>query len=91
MAKTAEDMAESAKANAPWRDVTGRARSELYTILKTYSEGEVLGDIIIGHGVDYGAILELARAGRYAILRPTMDNYGPKLMRDLQYMLDKNQ
>lgn len=58
------------KQNAPWRDRTGNARNGL-TGSVAVSRNEV--KIALGHSVDYGVFLELARDGKYAILKPTLD------------------
>lgn len=60
-----------AKENRPWHDRTGNARKGLW------GSHEVMATEIsvkLGHGVDYGIYLELARAGKYAILLPTMES-----------------
>ena len=68
----------TAKQRAPWQDRTGNARAGL--------RGEtVVGSnevkIILAHSVDYGIFLELARDGRYAILKPTLDAATPDIYR----------
>jgi hypothetical protein len=58
------------KKNAPWKDRTGNARKELM------GSSELSDDsitITVSHSVDYGVYLELARDGKYAILKPTID------------------
>lgn len=56
------------KENAPWQDRTGNARQGLYGTASMDSK-EI--KIRIGHTMDYGVFLELARDGKYAILKPT--------------------
>lgn len=66
-----------AKQNAPWVDRTSNARNGLFARPErdapTYR-------IIIGHSVPYGVWLEVRWAGRYQIIRPTVDHEGPELM-----------
>lgn len=68
-------MEEYAKDNAPWTDRTGNARQGLQGFVEDVSETIV--DIYISHGMDYGKWLELAHAGRYAILWPTIQAHMP--------------
>ena len=68
-----------AKANAPWQDMTANARNGLF------GSTEVRGNevfIRIGHSMEYGIFLELARDGRHAILKPTLDTAIPEISRD---------
>lgn len=67
-----------AKENASWKDRTANARNGLRgeTVVK---RDEVL--IALAHSVDYGIFLELARDGRYAILKPTLDAAVPEIYR----------
>lgn len=58
-----------AKAHAPWQDRTGNARRGLHADYMIWAEGL---RIWLAHAVHYGKFLELGRAGRYAILQPTM-------------------
>lgn len=74
----AETIEGRAKENAPWRDRTGQARAGL--------RGETVAGrnevkIALAHSVDYGVFLELARDGRYAILKPTLDAAVPEIYR----------
>jgi len=65
-----------AKVNAPWVDDTGHARGGLTG--STYVAGsKVL--IALGHTMSYGVFLELARDGKYAILKPTLDAAVPEI------------
>lgn len=65
----APKLQSDAKANRPWTDRTGNARKELQAYVVTPD------DIVIRliHGVYYGIFLEFRGAGRYAIIRPTID------------------
>lgn len=66
-----------AKANAPWEDRTGMAREGLTA--SVYEEG---GEIVLelAHSVDYGVYLELKDDGRYAIILPTLEALGPRII-----------
>lgn len=67
-----------ARSNAPWTDRTTNARNGLFAKAE---RARPFYRIIIGHGVSYGIWLEVRWSGRYAIIRPTVDNEGPELMR----------
>ena len=59
-----------AKTNAPWTDRTGNARQGLS------GGAEIDGDsivIYVAHSMEYGIYLELSNAGKYAILKPTIE------------------
>lgn len=76
-----EDVAKEAeaymKANAPWEDRTTLARS---TLSATAYHNKTVSGILLAHGVDYGRWLELRFGGRFAIVIPTMDVMGDRLM-----------
>ena len=63
------------KANAPWRDHSSNARQGL----NVKKEEETVGiiSLVLAHTVDYGIYLELAHAGVWGIINPTLDIYGP--------------
>lgn len=75
--RMAPQVANYAKINAPWTDQTGNARNGLTA--QPYDEGTTVG-IILYHQVSYGIWLEVRWAGRYAIINPTIDAMGPKVM-----------
>ncbi len=64
------------KQNATWRDRTGNARNGLHAGVEV---GQDKFAFYLSHGVEYGAFLELAHGGNYAIVRPTADQYKSKL------------
>jgi hypothetical protein len=73
------------KANAPWTDQTGAARSELFAVAEQASHDLV--EIYFSHGttIDYGIWLEVRNAGRYAIIRPALEQIAiPELQQMLQ-------
>jgi hypothetical protein len=73
------------KANAVWTDRTGNARQALYTEVN-YVAGQMT-EIILEHGVEYGIWLEIANAGRFAIISPALDYFGPRIWQDVRRML----
>jgi hypothetical protein len=65
------------RVNAPWTDRTGNARNGLAA--RAYEEAESVG-IVLYHQVSYGIWLEVRWAGRYAIINPTIEAMGPRVM-----------
>lgn len=75
-----------ARQDAPWQDRTGNARSGL--VGDTISDfAHKIVEIYLIHSVDYGVFLELARAGRYAIIAPTIERNLPEIKRMLDDLL----
>lgn len=66
-----------ARLNAPWSDQTGNARNGL--IARASKENGWYG-ITLAHSVPYGIWLEVRWAGKYAIILPTVEAMGPKVM-----------
>lgn len=81
----AEEMEQYAKANAPWTDRTGDARERLHA---TVEETGPIGTIVLSHGVSYGLWLEISNGGRFSVIAPTIDVFGPRVMRSLQNMIN---
>lgn len=76
------------KSNASWNDRTGAARNGL--------QAEYMGDrnverqaIRVFHGVGYGIFLETRFAGKYAIILPTLQYEGDRIMSDLSGFLGR--
>lgn len=67
-----------ARTHAPWTDRTSNARNGLFAKAE---RDRPYYRIIIAHGVPYGIWLEVRFAGRYQIIRPTVDHEGPELMK----------
>jgi hypothetical protein len=65
------------RANAPWHDQTGAARSGLHTETKHTAKSHT---IIFAHSVPYGIWLEVRFSGRYAIIMPSVESGGRELM-----------
>jgi len=73
--------------NAPWTDQTGNARNGLsattqWTPKKSHST-------TLFHRMSYGIFLETRWAGKYAIILPTIQKFGPDTMRVLEKMFSK--
>lgn len=81
----AQKIQDDARRNAPWHDRTGNARSGLFAV--TDAEGAASDIVAIylshGHTVVYGKFLELSRAGKYAVILPTIERNLPELQRML--------
>lgn len=75
-----------AKINAPWTDQTTNARNGLIA-----RSGKTANEywIVLAHQVPYGIYLETRWAGKYAIIQPTLEVYGPKIMNTLEGILDR--
>jgi arginase family enzyme len=65
-----------AKDAAPWKDRTSNARNGLLGKAIVHPSKVV---ITLGHSIEYGIFLELARQGKYAILKPTIDKNVPAI------------
>jgi hypothetical protein len=66
------------KTGARWTDRTGNARNGLFTTV-IHEPFQSYG-IVMAHGVPYGIWLEVRFSGRYAIITPTVQSYGPQVM-----------
>jgi hypothetical protein len=44
-------------------------------------------EILMTDGMEYFIYLELAHGGRFAIIGPTIDIYGPRIMDDIRRMM----
>lgn len=75
---------ESARANAPWTDRTGNARSGLRA--KPFHAPNRHGFDLF-HSVPYGIWLEVRWSGRYAIIEPTIRHQGVEAMRTVAALL----
>ncbi len=78
----AQDIGNHMRKNARWVDRTGNARASLRAV--TQFTSDMLGVVLVGGGPpDYVKYLELAMAGKYAIIRPTLEAYAGRIYRDL--------
>lgn len=79
-------MENHAKLNAPWTDRTSNARNGLAARSGKDSKTRY---IVLFHQVPYGIFLETLHSGKYAIIMPTIDVFGPQVMDTFQKILDK--
>lgn len=77
----AREMEEYAQSNAPWANRTGQARSGLKAEVDT--SGFNGASIVLMHTAEYGVWLEIRWNGRYAIIMPTIEEFGPRVMQAL--------
>ena len=90
------------KHHAPWKDRTTNARNGLFAKAAKIAKG--IYAIILAHSVTYGIYLELGHHHEvatkgggvsvwdvkpYPIILPTIDLYGPKVMKTLNKILDR--
>lgn len=75
------------KSSAPWTDRTSNARSGLAAHHVAESEGT--HSVVMTYSVSYGKWLELMKDGKYAVIRPTLPTWGPKLIRACEKILDR--
>lgn len=83
----ARDLVAYAQLNAPWNDRTGDARAGLSTEVEVAIRDEIL--VSLFHTVDYGIWLEVRWGGKYAIIDPTIEAMGPRLLLRMQHMMDR--
>lgn len=83
--RRAVEIEEWMKANHLWENRTGAAEAGLEAYVEQMSLDMV--DIILEHGVDYGIFLELANGGRFQIIAPAIDYWGPIIWRDVQELV----
>ena len=74
------------KQKAPWTDRTTMARKSLRGEAEKTDNGV---RITLSHGVDYGLWLELANEKRYAIIKPTIELEGNKVLDGYSNLLEK--
>lgn len=82
---TATQMQNDAKAQAPWTDRTGNARTGLFGTSEADFAAKVV-TIYLSHGamINYGLFLELGAGGRHSIVMKTMQNHYEPLMQMLR-------
>jgi hypothetical protein len=65
------------KSNAPWTDRTGNARNGLNGVVNRDGDWT---SITFFHSVPYGIWLEVRWSGKYSIIGPAVEEFGPKYM-----------
>lgn len=90
MGEVANDLADAlveyARTHAPWEDRTGEAREGLEAAVTL--ENHSL-EVDLYHTVDYGIWLEVRWGGKYAIIIPTIEAIGPKLLAGFDHLLSE--
>ena len=83
--RVATEMQNQAKADAPWTDRTGNARTGIFGTSEADFGAHVV-TIFLSHGatIDYGIWLELANSGRYGVIMRTMESHYEPLMQMLR-------
>lgn len=66
------------RSNARWTDRTGNARNGLVGVHEAV--GRDTDIVTFAHSVPYGIWLEVRFAGRYAVILPAVEHWGPKAM-----------
>lgn len=79
----------AAKANARWTDRTTNARNGLNA--QTVQPSDMVYSLTLAHRVPYGVFLEVRWSGRYAIIEPTLREYGPRVMQTFDGLLSRYQ
>lgn len=82
----AQKMQDEARRNAPWQDRTHAARGGLFGITELTAARDGVA-IYLCHTMSYGVYLELANAGKYQILLPTIERNLPEIERQLKRLL----
>lgn len=86
-ATKASEIQAKMKVNRPWTDRTGMAKATLNVLVSRPDTSKIR--LTLAHGVSYGIWLELAHNKNNAIIQPTIDEEGPKLVSDLHDLLNK--
>jgi len=76
----AAQIENQSKQNAPWTDRTGNARNTIYAFVE--QNGKNL-ELLHGIGVEYGKYLETSNQGKFRIIKPTIDDFTPKIKKDI--------
>lgn len=74
------------KTNAPWTDRTGNARSGLGVTVFKRAGSWVMN--LFGRA-NYQIWLEVKNGGKYAIITPTIQMWGPRVMSNLRGLVDR--
>jgi len=90
LTRAADDITDWMKANAPWTDRTGKARASLKAQMGDFwlagtdyesnyksSTQVIIGYVATADPVWYAWYLETIQAGKWAIVGPALDEWGP--------------
>lgn len=84
-----EDYATNyAKLAAPWTDQTGNARAGLHAT-SAVGINKNHWELIVAHSMTYGIYLEVCNSGKYAIIMPTIQYIGPKILMMMEHVIDR--
>lgn len=86
-ATKASELEAKMKVNRPWTDRTNMAKTLLTARVSQPDKNTIR--ITLAHGVDYGIWLELAHGKNYAIIAPTIQEEGPRIIEDLDNLMGK--
>lgn len=91
-ATEAKELESYMKTHRPWTDRTGLAKQSLSSAVS--QESNTLVCITLGFGLNgincpYGIWLELAHEKNYAIIQPTINTQGPKILKNFEGMMTK--
>lgn len=86
MAYNSDRAEEYMKSNAPWTDRTGNARNGLKAEPFGNAQDQTFG-IVMFHQVPYGLWLEVKHSGEYAIITPTVQAFGPEVMKQIDGLI----
>ncbi len=83
--RVATEMQNQAKADAPWTDRTGNARTGIFGTSEADFAAHVV-TIYLSHGatIDYGVFLELSHSGSHAVIMRVMQSHYEPLMQMLR-------
>lgn len=73
--------------NHKWVNRTFMAEKTLSAVVSQPNVNTVR--ITLAHGVEYGIWLELAHEKNYAIIQPTLNVYGPRVVEDMNNLMAK--
>lgn len=85
--RRAVDIEEWMKDNHPWQNITGAAEAGLEAFVEEIALDITQIILTHGEGVEYGVYLELAHGGRWGVISPALDVWGPIVWRDVQALL----
>ena len=83
----AKVLESSMKINRPWTDRTNQAKATLSARVSRPNDNTIR--ITLAHGVSYGIWLELANGKNYAIIGPTIQKEGPRVVEELNDIMTK--
>ena len=86
--KRAAEITEWMQENAVWEDDTGKARASL--VAKVTKAQDMMIEIVMEYDdpeVYYSVYLEMMQAGRFSILTPALEHWGPIIMDDVRELV----